>query len=222
MKRIALFLFVLLGAALLSSSGYGAGPEDGQNGSSITGLLERLGKKAAQFSTLKTDLVQVKNLSIFKNSVTLRGRIYLQKPGKIAWHVDAPVRYSVYMDSTVVRQWDEDTDKVQEISLSGNPVFRNVLNQLTVWFSGDYRSLVEGNTIRIVRSAPLTLEFAPKQTNIAHKVIKSITITYRDDETYLHQIAIREVNGDSTTITFTNTVVDTPLTPRDFEVKPRV
>ena len=158
-------------------------------------------------------------MAMFKEKIVLKGRIYLQKPNKIAWHVDKPVRYSVLITDTFIRQWDEDSDQVQEISLTKNPIFQNVLNQLTVWFSGEYGSLLDGNEVRIVKRDPLMIECTPREKNIARKVIKNITITFRQDQTYLQQIRIRELSGDITTLNFVNTLLNAPLDKSSFEVK---
>ncbi len=185
----------------------------------LTAFLNELGKKVSDFKTLKTDFIQEKEMALFKDKLVLKGRIYLEKPNKVAWHVDSPLRYSVLITDKLIRQWDEDTNQVQEISLTKNPIFQNVINQLTVWFSGDYSSLLAVNAVRIVRDEPLTLEFLPLEKNIAKKVIKSITITFREDRKYLQQMRIQELSGDVTTIRFLNTLLNAPLDSRSFEVR---
>lgn len=185
-------------------------------------FLRALGKKASNFKTLKTEFVQEKKMAMFKEKLILKGRIYLQKPNKVAWHVDSPLRYSVLITDKLIRQWDEETNKVQELSLAKNPIFQNVLNQLTVWFSGEYGSLLDVNDVRLVKRDPLVIEFVPRANNISKKVIKSITITFRDDQKYLQQIRIQEMGGDVTTLRFFNTIMNTPLDSRSFEVKGRV
>jgi outer membrane lipoprotein-sorting protein len=188
----------------------------------LTAFLNALGKKVSNFKTLSTDFTQEKEMAMFKEKLTLKGRIYLQKPNKIAWHVDSPLRYSVLITDKLIRQWDEDTNQVQEISLTKNPIFQNVLNQLTVWFSGEYGSLLEVNDVRLVKREPLTIDFTPRETNIAKKFIKKITITFREDQTYLQQIRIQEMSGDVTTIQFMNTLLNAPLDNSSFEVKGHV
>jgi outer membrane lipoprotein-sorting protein len=188
----------------------------------VSELLTRIGEKVAEFKTLKTDFVQEKNLAIFKRKIIMRGRIYLQKPNTIAWHVDKPVKYSVLITDTAIRQWDEDTDQVQEIPFSKNPVFKIVLNQLTTWFSGNYGSLLNEYTVKVMQQQPYVFEFMPKETNFSRKIVKSITVTFREDEKYLEKIKIQEMSGDSTTITFEHTVIDVPIDSRFFEVKRRV
>jgi outer membrane lipoprotein-sorting protein len=183
-------------------------------------LLNTIGKKVSDFKTLKTDFTQEKEMAMFKEKLVLKGRIYLQKPNKVAWHVDKPLRYSVLITDKFIRQWDEDTNQVQELSLAKNPMFQNVIRQLTVWFSGEYGSLLETNDVRLVKRSPLTVEFSPRGNNDAGKVIRSITITFREDQTYLQQIRMQERSGDVTTITFTNTLLNAPLNNSDFDVQP--
>ncbi len=190
--------------------------------SDVTDMLRRLGENVSTFKNLKTEFIQEKNLAIFRNKIILKGRIFLQKPDKIAWHVDEPVKYSVVITDKSIRQWDEDTNRVQETALSGNPVFQNMLNQLTVWFSGNYVPLLKDYDVRLLQKSPLVFEFIPKKSNAAGKFIKGIIISLREDERYLKQIRILEISGDSTTIIFKDTIFDVPAENLDFEVKRRV
>ncbi len=207
---------LLLFAAAPAPCGAPAGDAD------VASLLDKVGKDVSGFRTLRTEFVQEKRLAVFQNTVVLKGVIILQKPDRIAWHVMSPVRYSVVISDSSVRQWDEDTNRVQTISLAKNPILQNVLGQLSVWFSGEYRSLLKDFDVSVVKDAPLAFRFSPKKSNMAAKVIRDIEIEFRDDRRYLRSISIHELGGDSTVITFTGTQFDAPLRERDFEVKQRV
>ncbi len=219
MKSVVLLVLCVL-LAVPARSAEQARP--GMHPADLPALLRDLGRKAAGFKTLKTDFVQEKKMAMFREKLVLKGRIYLRKPNRVAWHVDSPLRYSVLITDRLVRQWDEETNRVQELSLARNPILQNVLGQLTVWFSGEYGSLLETNDVRVVSRQPLALEFTPRPSSISRAAIRSITITFRDDQTYLQQIRIQELNGDLTTLRFHNTIMNVPLDSRCFEVKGRV
>ena len=225
LTKIGMYLVVAAAVCLLLEIGVGAAEprkEGSPTQADLSQLLARIGKKVSDFKTLKTNFIQEKEMAMFKEKLVLTGRIYLEKPNKVAWHVDKPLRYSVLITDKFIRQWDEDTNQVQEISLTKNPIFQNVIKQLTVWFSGEYGSLLDTNDVRLVKQNPLVLEFSPRANNDARKVIKTITITFREDETYLQQIRMQELSGDVTTIRFTNTILNAPLDSSSFEVKGHV
>jgi hypothetical protein len=121
-----------------------------------------------------------------------------------------------------IRQWDEDTDRVQEISFAKNPVLRNVMQQLTVWFSGEYRPLLKDFDVLVISERPAVLRFMPMKSSMVAKIVKQVQIEFREDNKYLRRLTITEQSGDSTSITFTGTLFDVPLDARDFEVKRRV
>lgn len=221
LRRIARTVLALLGLACAAAGGLHAG-EARQQGADPASLLESLGRSMTGFRTLSTEFVQEKHLAVFASAVVIRGRIFLEKPDRIAWHVDAPVRYSVVITASSIRQWDAETDRVQEISLAKNPVLQNVLNQLTIWFSGSYGPLLKDYDAVVLASDPPAFRFTPKAANAAARVVQDIEIGFREDHRYLKRITIRERGGDSTAITFTGTRFDAPLDARDFEVRGRV
>jgi outer membrane lipoprotein-sorting protein len=215
-RKFLIILFFLAGLILKVP----AGAENSDQTLNIRDLLLDIEKKVSKFKNLQTEFTQEKDLSIFKNKIILKGRIYIQKPHKVAWHVDEPIRYSVLITRELIRQWDEETDQIQEIPLSANPVFSIVTEQLTAWFSGHYVDLLEDYEIRINSRHPLKMEFVPKETSGMQKIIKTIIVTFRDDERYLKKIKFLEMNGDSTTITFRNTILDIPLDENVFRIGP--
>src|SRR3990172_184149 len=81
----------------------------------LSAMLKSIGKKVSDFKTLKTNFTQEKEMAMFKEKLVIKGRIYLQKPNKVAWHVDKPLRYSILITDKFIRQWDEDTNQVQEL-----------------------------------------------------------------------------------------------------------
>ncbi len=229
-KVFFLYLFLSLSLITLSpsivkgeSAESAAAPSEKANpASDIRSLLVRLEKKISDFQSMQTDFIQEKNLAIFRNRIIIKGRIYIRRPHMIAWLVDEPMKYSVLITDKFIRQWDEDTDRVQETAISGNPVFSVVIDQLTAWFSGKYVRLLDDYNVHVKKNHPLEIEFIPRETAAVKKIIRSISVTFREDERYLSKIHFQEAGGDSTTIIFSNTILNAPIDESVFRIKKRV
>jgi len=185
-------------------------------------VLHRLEDKTSEIRTLKTEFVQEKELAVFKKKIILKGMIFLQKPELFAWHIIEPLSYSMVIKGDILSQWDENTKKIQKISLSKNPAFQVAISQMKDWFSGKYTSMTEDYNIIILKRNPVSLKFIPKKNTIVSNVIESVTVIFRDDERYIHQIYIKEKSSNSTLLTFVNTQLNTPLEAAAWEVQPRV
>jgi len=185
-------------------------------------VIHRLEDKTSEIRTLKTEFVQEKELAVFKEKIILKGMIFLQKPELFAWHIIEPLSYSMVIKGDILSQWDENTKKTQKISLSKNPAFQVAISQMKDWFSGKYTSMTEDYNIIILKRKPVSLKFIPKKNTIVSNVIESVTVIFRDDERYIHQIYIKEKSSNSTLLTFVNTQLNTPLEAAAWEVQPRV
>ncbi len=173
--------------------------------------------------TVQTDFIQEKRLAVFKQTIVLEGTIVLENPGRLAWHTDKPFRYALVISGDQIQQWDEDSGEVQKISLSSNPIFKVVSEQLQYWFRGNYLSLAEEYTIEMLKEEPvIVLTFTPRKDSLAIKNIKKVTVTFRKDKHYVKEIIIEDRSGDCTTMTFKNTVLNKPIDAKMWEVKQRV
>lgn len=214
--RTALFsLLVLAGVAGLAAPAPQPPPPD----PAVAAVLQRLETHFNGIRTVQTRFTQEKNLAIFDRPMILKGDIALQSDGAFAWHVTEPVRYSLVMNGSKLRQWDEDADKVQEVSVTSNPIFQAVFSQLRNWFAGRFQELTRDYTVALVREKPLTLAFTPLSA-VAGKSVKTVTVTLRDDERYVGEIRIEEAGGDVTVMRFHDTRLNEPVPAAAWEAKP--
>jgi outer membrane lipoprotein-sorting protein len=169
--------------------------------------------------SIETDFVQKKSLKLFSQKLVLKGKVFIQKPGLLSWRIFSPVLYSMVITGNKISQWDEDTNKAQSISLSGNPSLQAGINQMQSWFSGAYKSMQSDYDITLVSEAPTILEFLPKENSGAKNFIKRVIVQFQDDLRYLKQINIEENNGDKTELKFMNTRINQPIEAKVWEVE---
>ena len=186
----------------------------------VQDVLAQLEKNFADVKTLRTDFVQEKHLAIFAQTIYLRGSLFLQKPDRLAWHMQEPVRYMLVLAGQTLRQWDEESNQVQQTPLSANPILQVVAEQLRRWFGGEYTGLTKLYDVSVAGRSPTSLEFKPRKDSMTATAVKSVRVTFREDERYLSALTIEEPNGDRTSIVFTNTVMNPVLGESVWEVKP--
>ncbi|MEN7972730.1 MAG: outer membrane lipoprotein carrier protein LolA [Verrucomicrobiota bacterium] len=184
-------------------------------------LLEKLEKSFSGIQTVQARLRQEKRLKIFDRTIVMEGRLTLENPGKLAWRIDSPIRYALVLDGNHALQWDEDSNKVQKMKTNGDPIFEEVIGQIEKWFSGEFVSLLEEYDLTVKSDAPPVLEFVPKPNGgMVGKVIKRLTISVRADLRYVEQIAIEDVGGDQTIISFHDTRLNDPVPASEWEASP--
>jgi outer membrane lipoprotein-sorting protein len=212
MKRSILISLLLI---CLSISGLYA--EDTSRG--IDAVLGALQEKMAAVKTIQTDFIQEKNLALFKQKITLKGKIFIQKPGMLSWRVFTPMRYALVISGSNISQWDQDSNQVQSISLAKNPSFQVAIEQMQNWFSGTYKSMQQDYQINLISQQPLKLEFVPKEKSMATNFIQRVTVLFQADQQYIKEIDILEKSGDSTLLEFIDAQLNQEISPKAWEVK---
>jgi outer membrane lipoprotein-sorting protein len=209
--KIALLIGILLLHPEISRAEYKAADVDK--------TLSAIEEGMSGVKSIETDFVQEKSLSLFKQKLILRGKVFIQKPGLLSWRAFSPMRYSMVISAGKISQWDEDTDKVQSISLADNPGLQAEISQMQSWLSGTYKPMQQDYIITLVSEKPAILEFSPKANSAAGNFIKRVAVEFQDDLRYLKEINIEESNSDKTSLKFMNTKLNQPIDLRAWEAK---
>jgi outer membrane lipoprotein-sorting protein len=172
-----------------------------------------------QVSSIASDFVQEKRLALFRDPLAIRGRLYLSTDGRFAWETHAPVRYKLVVADGRIRQWDDETGRVQTISMRDNPAASAVHAQMSVWFSGRYEELADTYDIELGSERPVAFVFRPVAGTPAADYLQTVEVQLRPDGRYLDQVRIFERSGDQTTISFVNTALNPVLPDATWDVR---
>ena len=186
---------------------------------SVDELMARLGKEFGAIQTVQTRFVETKTIRILEQDLKLTGHLAIENPGRLAWRIEKPLACTLIIADGKVRQWDEDSQSVQSFSSKKNPIFSMVLDQMQHWFSGDFVSLLEEYDVVKKQDTPLLLVFTPHSSSLNAKVIRQVIVTIREDLRYVQSICIEDVSGDSTTISFLDTVLNETVPSDVWKVK---
>lgn len=185
---------------------------------SVDDLMLRLSEQFASIQTVQTRFVEKKTIRILQQQMELTGSLAVEKPERLAWRVEKPLACIIIIADGTVSQWDEDSGKVQSFSSRSNPVFAMVLDQMQNWFSGDFISLLADYDVSVKQQNPLLLTFVPHEDSPNARAIQQVCVTIRDDLRYAQAISIEDTSGDTTTITFIDTVLNQPVPAETWRI----
>jgi len=180
--------------------------------------LQELETALAEVKTVKTSFVQEKKMALFKKPMITKGAILLEMPEKLMWKIESPVKYVLLIDGKQAKQWDGETKKTVSISLTAQPVFAAVTQQLRAWFAGNYRVLSKDYTIKKLEGEKLTFEFVPKPELPQAKMVNRILVTFQKDKKYIELFQIEESSGDTTKLTFSETTLNADIDKKEWEL----
>lgn len=170
-------------------------------------------------SSISSGFVQEKHMALFQDTLVIRGRVLIDASGNFAWETHWPVRYKMVVADGRIRQWDEETDRVQTISMRDNPAASAIFEQMSAWFSGEYASLTNNYEVTLAAAQPVSFLFVPHAGSPATNYLTSVQVWLRADGAYLDKVRITERTGDSTDIVYTNTILNQPMPAEAWNVK---
>ena len=184
----------------------------------VSECLMFIESKMSNVKTVQTKFVQKKDLALFNQQIVIKGELFLRKPSTFAWHIDSPLRQTIVLKDKTIKQWDEDTNEIQRISLSKGSSFSLATEQMNIWVSGSYLSLTDEYNIEIIQVKPIQIKFIPFETTMIHSIIDNITVIFQEDEKYIKEIIIKERDGDATSLEFFDTLINVDLDPAVWKV----
>ncbi len=180
-------------------------PSSGQVGfrpmSDTLAFKDRLAERARLTTTIESDFIQEKNLSVLSEKIISKGHFSFKKENLLRWEYRDPFKYVIVINKDKILIKDE--EKVSRYDMNSNKMFKSI-NELMI-------SSVQGNilnthdySIRYLESADFFLvEMTPIQKG-TRSVLKSVSLFFDKQEYHVSKVRMLETGGDYTSIDFVN------------------
>lgn len=206
---------ILVAACLMFSMAAGAGAEEAATAAGSAALFSSLERTAGGVTTLSSDFVQEKHLSMFKTVLNSKGRFYFAKPDRLRWELTAPVASGFVLKGDKGRRWHERTGRTESFQISQEPVMKLVSDQLFAWARADFGWLKSEYRISVLSPSPAALRLEPRSAATAG-FLHYLLITFSADGRFVKSVEVHEKDGDFTRIRFVNTAVNKTLPADTF------
>lgn len=211
MRRI-FFVLLILGIACTVNAQY-----PGYKQLSNTELFHKNFAVASRsISTIKSDFIQEKNMSLLAEKIVSKGNFYFRKENAVRMEYTQPFQYLMIINGNNI--YIKDSQKENKISAKSNKLFQQV-NKIIIdcvngkaLQSNDFNVKVfEGNTDYLA-------ELSPADKNLKSFFSHINMIIDKKDYGVL-RIEMHEPSGDDTRIRFVNRLLNTPLADALFAIR---
>ena len=181
--------------------------------------VDRLRTGLSDLTSIRATYTQEKTLSLFKQTLVIKGRMLLDGKGSLLWVTDEPVRSALTIRDGTLRLWDEDSGRVTSLPVSQIPALPALTGQLQNWLRGNFDALARDYDIRVENESPPTLTASPRKPESAP--FSRVTLVFNEDPLHLRRVELTESDGNRTAILFGQVELNTPVKSADWTLPPK-
>lgn len=187
-------------------------------------ILSNVENNLGRINTLKTKLVQEKNIALFSEPVLSQGILLFKSPGNIRFEFFTPFQSVLLVDDHKVATFEMFNGKWKQIDSGSKKMMGIILDHIAAWVKGQFnrdnlyrisgRYRQNSNSGCTIILEPIAKEFK--------KFIQAFELGINSDMDRLDYIIIRESGNDYTKISFFDDRINIPLDDIYFagDIKP--
>jgi outer membrane lipoprotein-sorting protein len=182
----------------------------------VPGFRTRLETMSDKVSTIESDFIQEKNLSMLANKIVSRGHFWYKKENNIRWEYVSPYKYLIIITNDQIFIKEDKSQKQYDIQ--SNAMFREMNKFISGCIQGDI--LKNEKDYRVGYFEDEKSYFVTLVPNDAamRRMLNEVQIWFDKRDLTVSRINMVEAGGDYTNIEFTakklNTVI--PIEKFDF------
>ena len=213
MKRIIFIILVLLvpGSVFCSQL-----QKDRSSAGEQDHIFSEIAKAATKVTTLKSDFVQERHLSMLEDVLISKGMFYYKKRDRLRWELTKPVSSGFAVSGKQAKRWDGKSGRTQTFEVYQVPFIKLFTDQVFAWATADFKQLQKDYNIEILADAPVDLKLVPIRSQ-EKKYLAHFRIAFTADASHVNAVEVHETGGDFTRIRFFNTIINTPLPDTLFD-----
>lgn len=201
-KLLLLTMFVLLSLPSFSATLTGARYKE---------AAAKINAAAAAMPSMTCDFTQTKHLSMLREKMVSKGKMYYRKPDRLRWEYVSPYKYTFILNGSKVSVAGNKRNDV--IDTRNNKLFKEIARIMMSTVTGRALSDTGDFTITIDETTTAwNVTLVPKRKNI-RQMFSKIILKFRRSDCQVQQIELYEKNGDRTEIKLQN--IKTPSAVND-------
>ncbi len=172
-------------------------------------------QEAFRLRSIRADFIQEKHLKILAQPIISTGTLTFQAPQSLRWEYQTPIPSILLMHGSTVKKFIErDGQLVEDRALQFNSM-QVVLSEISNWLDGRF---TDNDMFSVSFPAERTVLLTARQQALAG-LISRIELKLAEQKGLLESVTIFEGPASSTTMTFTNPVLNQDIAPSVFTAR---
>jgi len=181
----------------------------------LSKFKELFSVEAQKVTSIKSDFVQEKNLSMLSEKITSQGKFWFKKDSRVRMEYTKPFTYLMIINKDKV--FVKDGQKTNTISTKSNKLFQQI-NKITVdCVQGTVLTNPDFSTRVFENKNAYLVELSPISKNLK-EFFKTIVVIVDKKDYSVTNIEMNENSGDNTIIHFVNKEMNTNLPDALFAI----
>jgi len=206
MKKIILIIVFCVAAPGIC----GQAPKGSDGSVDKSRVFAEIAASASQVTTVSSDFIQEKHLSMLNKILISKGRFYYKRDERLRWALTEPVASGFSVSGNKAKRWDEKSGNTQTFEVHQVPFVKVFTDQVFAWAKADFGWLQKRYRIEIISARPADLELFPRSSR-EKEFVDHLRIAFTPDAGHVSVVEVHEPDGDFTRIRFLNTRINEPL-----------
>ena len=183
----------------------------------VPGFRARLETLSDKVSTIESDFIQEKNLSVLANTIVSRGHFWYKKENNIRWEYLSPYKYLIIITNNQIYIKEDKSQKQYDIQ--SNTMFREMNKFISGCIQGDIlKNEQEYRVGYFEDDKSYFVILVPHDVNM-RKMLNEVQIWFDKRDLTVSRINMVEAGGDYTKIEFTSKRLNTDIPIEKFDFK---
>lgn len=166
-------------------------------------------------TTIKSDFVQEKNLSMLAEKIISKGKFWFKKENSVRMEYTQPFLYLMILNGTNV--YIKDSQKENKVSTKSNKLFQQINKIMVDCVKGEALQSTDFSVKIFENNTSFLAELSPLNKNMK-SLFKNINIVIDKKDYGVIRIEMHEPSGDNTIINFINRELNTNLADALFAI----
>ena len=176
----------------------------------------KLQEKAKLTSTIESNFVQEKNLSMLSEKIISKGHFCFKKTNLLRWEYLSPSSYLIVINNDKI--YIKDGKKVNKYDTNSNKLFKGINDMMLNSVQGNVLNHKDFKISYFENEKYYLVEMLPK-TKEMKEYIKIISMYFDKNDYTVSKIRTTELSDDYTSIEFSNKKINETIADSQFVVK---